>query len=368
MKIGIDARLINETGVGRYIRNLVYELTLMHPSHTFSFVIFLPSSTYDSFVLPNENWEKRKVDVHWHTVLEQIVMPFLFFKEHLDLIHIPYFNIPILYPKKYIVTVHDLTILHVATGKASTRPGYIYALKRLGYQIVLRFGLRRAAHIIAVSETVKKDIIQSLHIHPDKISVTYEGIDAKIHNTQYPMPNVKRPYFLYVGNAYPHKNLEFLIRSFAAFTKNQKSKKQYLVLVGKDDFFYKRLRIWVNTLPCAEQIIFLNAVDDELLAALYTHATASVFPSLAEGFGLPILESITFGCPVICSDIPVFHELFGDIPTFVNPNNQNELSAALGKSLSQSTKKISQDQIEKVKQTYQWSQTAKQTLAIYQHV
>ena len=363
MKIGIDARLIHETGVGRYIRNLITELALIDTKNTY--VIFLPKSVYETFQLPNTNWKKRQCDIHWHTVKEQLLMPGIFLKEHLDLLHVPYFNAPIFYPKPYVLTIHDLTILHVKTGKATTLPKPLYWVRRLGYQYILRQGIKKAWHIIAVSEATKQDIVKSIGIEKEKISVTYEGIDNQITKISSKKSIIGCPYFLYVGNAYPHKNLEFLIKSFGIFCEQKAFNKYKLVLVGKDDFFYKRLKIWVATLPYKERIQFFGPADDGQLAALYTYAKSFIFPSLMEGFGLPALEAIGCGCPVICSDIPVFHELFGSIPNFINPHDEASLVRALIAAANREKFVLTEEQ-KRIIAVYRWTKTAKETLHIYE--
>lgn len=363
MKIGIDARLINETGVGRYIRNLIAELGHVDTKNTY--IVFLPSTAFETYVLPNVRWEKRVCDIHWHTVKEQMLMPKIFFRESLDLLHVPYFNAPIFYNKPYILTIHDLTILHVKTGKATTLPKPLYFLRRLGYQLILRIGIKRAAHIIAVSQSTKQDIVKSIGVEKEKISVTYEGIDTSISNIQSKKSIIDGPYFLYVGNAYPHKNLEFLIKSFGIFCEQKEYKEYQLVLVGNNDFFYKRLKIWVSTLPYKKQITFFGAADDQQLASLYRSATSFVFPSLMEGFGLPALEAIVCGCPVICSDIPVFRELFGSIPEYIDPKNSLSLVAAFA-AVSKGIKKILTKEEQKMIASYTWEATANATKRIYE--
>lgn len=376
MKIGIDARLINETGVGRYIRNLIRWLSVLDTTH--SYVVFLMDDAYEQFSLPNARWQKRQVSVRWHTLAEQFVMPWLFVKEHFDLVHVPYFNIPIFYPGKLIVTIHDLTILHFDTGKATTLPWPLYKLRRLGYYLVLAVGLVRAVRIIAVSKDVKKEIIDHFHISSEKIVVTYEGVEKMIPKGE---PFISDPYFLYVGNAYPHKNLETLIRAFQKlisqglalpFEKLRVNRKARpyenfrLVLVGKDDFFYQRLKQLVADLHLSDRIIFFGQASDGELANLYKYAIALVFPSRMEGFGLPGLEAMVHGMPVVCSDIPVFHEIYGDAALFVNTNNPQYLTSALEKiSSDQSLRKhlITKGKIQA--ERFRWHEMAMQTLMAY---
>jgi glycosyltransferase involved in cell wall biosynthesis len=173
MKIGIDARFINETGVGRYIRNLIKELGQVDTKN--SYVVFLRKPAFESFTLPNERWEKRLADVPWHSLAEQLFMPAIFNREHLDLLHIPYFNVPLLYFGTFVVTIHDLTILHFDTGKASTLPLVSYKLRRLGYYISLLKALFWSEKVIAVSYATKKEILDHFDVPADYIEVIYEG-------------------------------------------------------------------------------------------------------------------------------------------------------------------------------------------------
>jgi len=364
MRIGIDARLINETGVGRYIRNLIDELSRIHTPHTF--VVFLPKHAYDAFVIPNNHWEKRVADVHWHTLKEQIVMPKLFRSARLDIVHVPYFNIPVFSSVPFVVTIHDLTILHFKTGKATTLPYLWYLLKRIGYQCILRIGVWRAKTIITVSKTVKQDIIQSLHVSPDKISVTYEGVDPHLWDSREPTKkgeslNLESPYVLYVGNAYPHKNLHTLIRGFELFLKTKKGEDFHLVLVGSDSFFYNTLKKWVASRPGFNRIFFTGPISDAQLIDAYMHASALVLPSLSEGFGLPGLEALQLGCPVVCSDIPIFHEILGPSAYFFDPYSEEGLAATLEQIVGKK-----EQTHPTIPSMFSWGKMAKQTLSIYE--
>lgn len=221
MKIGIDGRLIYQTGVGRYIRNLLNNLARLDQQNEYR--IFLGKDAFSNYHVPNTRWQKRFADVRWHTFKEQMIMPKLLSEEKLDLVHIPYFNVPIFYTKPMIVTIHDLTILHYATGRATTLPKYLYITRRLGYLMNLAIGLQKVRKIITVSNNTKNDIMKSCHVPEDKIAVTYEGIDQifrfqksgiNTHNRV-----VAENYFLYVGNAYPHKNLSTLLTAFSLLLK-----------------------------------------------------------------------------------------------------------------------------------------------------
>jgi len=352
MNIGIDGRLIEETGVGRYIRNLIHFLGIQDKEN--QYIIFLRKKSFDTFVLPNNRWQKRLADVKWHSITEQFIMPWLLVKEHLDLVHVPYFNIPIFYPGKLVVTIHDLTILHVDTGKATTLPLPFYKLRRLGYYLVLAVGLIRAIRIIAVSKTTKKEIIDHFHIPSEKIAVTYEGVE-NIESEGKRL--VKDPYFLYVGNVYPHKNAETLITAFRQMNGNTK-----LVFVGKEDYFYKRLKKAVADIE--SRILFFGQASDNELANLYHYAITLVFPSLMEGFGLPALEALAHSCPVICSDIPVFHEIVGNHAIYFNPIDAQDLRQKLEQVFK---KRPSQKHVQELLHRFNWATMARETLRVYEN-
>lgn len=357
MKIGIDARLIEETGVGRYIRNLIAELGRIDYEN--EYVVFLKQPFFDDFEPPNHRWQKRLANVPWHSAAEQIRMPILFLKERLDLVHIPYFNVPILYPKRFIVTVHDLILLHFATGKASTLPWWKYKLRHMAYRYVLATAVRRAKHVLTVSQTVADELESRFHKSKRELTVTYEGVDGGI--TAAPgAPLVNEQYFLYVGNAYPHKNLETLL---AAFDKTQSSMK--LVLVGRHDFFYERITSLIASMKRSSDVIRKEQVNDSDLANLYTHATALVIPSYMEGFGLPPLEALSFGCRVIASDIPVFRETLDMLPVYVPPADVSAWTTAMN-NVSQTA--ITEDFAARARAwaaKYSWKTMAQQSLAAY---
>lgn len=372
MRIGIDARLIDETGVGRYIRNLIGELGKQDKTNRY--VVFLKRREYDRFSLPNSRWSKVLAEISWHSFTEQFVMPWILLKARLDLVHVPYFNIPIFYPWKLIVTIHDLTILHFDTGKATTLPWLFYLLRRLGYRITLAVGLARAKRIIAVSHATKQELIDHFRLNPENIVVTHEAIDETLNAQSLRLKAkkrlVKEPYFLYVGNAYPHKNLETLLHGYARFISQGTSLrgkevplKTKLVLVGKDDFFYQRIQALVHTLALDNRVIFFGQADDASLANLYTHARAFVFPSLMEGFGLPALEAAACGTPVICSDIPAFREILGPLGNYFNPNDVSKLRELLTQ--PEKLKKPTKEEQHELLKRFNWRHMAENTLRVY---
>lgn len=367
MKIGIDARLYSQTGVGRYIRNLIDQFKIIDTKN--SYVIFLNSKDFDGFEIPNDRWEKRKVDIHWHSLVEQIKLPNILLKEKCDLIHFPYFSIPIFYPGKFIITVHDLVMDHFETGYASSLPLFLYKIKHAGYKFVLKNALAKSSKIIAVSQSTENEIVNHYHINPEKISVTHEACESPVTSYKIPQDHpeiLPHEYLLYVGNAYPHKNLERLLAAFR--DANRAFPDTKLILVGKLDYFYNRLKNLVDEQKIPN-VIFTGKMDDQELAWLYNNALCFVFPSLMEGFGLPPLEAMSYGCPVMASKIPTSIEVYGNACLYFNPYDEKDISDKIiyliDKKNSVVRQKFIQQGLEQAKK-YNWQKTSQETLEIYE--
>ncbi|OGG11285.1 hypothetical protein A2Z00_02270 [Candidatus Gottesmanbacteria bacterium RBG_13_45_10] len=370
MKIGIDARLIGETGVGRYIRNLIRELSVLDKEN--QFIVFLREGDFRTFEAPNSRWKKRIANTRWHTFSEQIIMPWILMREHLDVLHVPYFAAPIFYPRKYILTIHDLTILHFNTGKASTLPMAMYKVRRLGYLFILTVGVRRASHILTVSHAIKNDIVTFLGVSPDKVSVTYESVDpdivSSLGNTDQHKPIIEGRYFLYVGNVYPHKNMETFLEGYKKYVETS-SHRLPLVIVGKDDLFYRRLRGELAKMKLSNRVQILQNVNDTTLNNLYKHAQALVLPSRMEGFGLPALEALALGSRVLCSDIPVFHEILGDLAEYMESTDTDDISLKLAnEAVLPPLSTIAQRRIASHMERFTWKELAQKTLQTYHEV
>jgi glycosyltransferase involved in cell wall biosynthesis len=364
MKIGIDCRLWDETGVGRYIRNLVLNLQKIDKKNEYT--LFVLSKDYENIksqISDNEkNWKLRLADVRWHTLEEQVKFPQILNNENLDLVHFPYFSVPIFYNHPFIITIHDLIVDHFPTGRASTLPWPIYGLKLLAYKFILAQAARRAKEIITISNAAKDEIIDHLKINSQKIAVTYEGVDDKIINPKLQIPNKPQntKYFLCVGNAFPHKNLDRLIESFKTLNSDVN-----LVLVGKEDYFYKRLKEKVEQMGLSGKVIFRQNVGDEELSNLYQNALALIMPSLMEGFGLPALEAMANNCLVLASRIPSLQEICKDAAVYFDPYNVNDIAEKMKHAVSVDNSKKRKKGLERSK-FFSWKKMAKETLRIYE--
>lgn len=366
MRIGIDARLWNETGVGRYIRSLFYYLAEIDSEN--EYVWFLGKKEFETLELPSKKWRKVETNIHWHTLAEQLILPWVFYKENLDLLHFPYFSFPILYPRKFVVTIHDLIFDHYKTGKASTLPGWFYVIKKVGYHMVLWASVKRAKAILTLSKDAKGEIVDHYHANPNKIVVTYESgklEDPRTEFTGKEFDHIKnlQPYVLYVGNAHPHKNVETLI---LAVQKLRQKRNIRLVLVGSDTFFYPKLVQFIGSKHVTEYVTVVGEVPNDHIAAWYHFAKALISASKMEGFGIPPLEAMSMGCPVIVSDIPVFHEVYGDAAVFFDHMSPGAIAEVIDKTLA--NKVLMKNLVEKgykKANSYSWKKTVIETAAVY---
>ncbi len=373
MKIGIDARLWDQTGVGRYIRNLVQNLLFIDKNNTY--VLFVRKQDYENIKnslfakasrdRQNPKWKIVIADIRWHSLSEQINFPKVLEKENLDLMHFPYFSLPIFYNKPYVVTIHDLIINHFPTGKASTLLPILYYLKLFSYKYIISKGAKNAKKIFTPSNATKEEIIDHLKVNENKITVTPEAADENFINHKSEIINKKYgKYFLYVGNAYPHKNLQNLLYAFKKTKEEIKDVK--LILVGNKDYFYKKLEESASKLNLEDDIIFYGLASDKDLSFLYKNAICLVMPSLMEGFGLPIVEAMVNKCLVVCSDIPSLREIAKGNAIYFSPKNELEISNALKKAYSKDFDKEIIENAFKLSKEFSWEKMAKETLRVYE--
>ncbi len=387
MRIGIDARFYGPVGkgLGRYTQEVVdniMKITSADANQNFKFVIFLSPENFDEFICPQENVKKVCLNIAWYSWQEQILMPFYLWREKLNLIHFPHFNVPLLTPCKFVVTIHDLILTHFPTRRATTLAPIIYWLKNLAYRIVIYGAIKRARKIISVSEFTKQDLVTQFKVLPSRIAVTYEGVAnlakgrdslfiAKLDNQEtLKQYHIADNFLLYVGNAYPHKNLEFLLRVFVKLLVRKPDLR--LVLIGKEDYFYNRVKDYARTLNIWQKenvnssVIFPGYVSDAQLEILYQEARVYIFPSLYEGFGLPPLEDMARYCPVLSSNRASLPEILGDAALYFDPENENDLLEKTWTIINE--KELRNTLVIKgLMQTkkYSWWQCASDTLAVY---
>lgn len=368
MRIGIDARMSQESGVGRYIRNLIFNLARLDRKNDY-FIFLLKKDLREK--LP-KNFIKVEANFGWYGLAEQVRFPRILSTYQLDLVHFPHFDIPIFYRGKFVVTIHDLIHQHFAMKRATSLDPVTFRIKRLGYGQIFRAAVRKSAKILVPSNFVKEQLINEWSVDDGKIIITSEGVEeqliakagsltpAKISKVLQKFA-VLPPYIFYVGNAHPHKNVEGLIAAF----RKLKIKELKLVLAGSDHYFWQSLKDQYQD----KDIIYTGFVTDEELVALYKEAALFIMPSFEEGFGIPILEAMAVGVPVVSSNAGALKEVGGEAAVYFDPTNINDISAKISEVLNSA--KIRYDLIEKGKKRYQqfsWEKLAKETLEVYKGI
>ena len=382
--IGIDARFYGPVGkgLGRYTQEIVDRI--ISANSDYCYVIFLSRENYDDFQ-EGENVRKVLVSARWYSVREQVELPLKIIKYRIDLMHFPHFNVPVFCFVKFVVTIHDLILTRHPTRRSTTL-GYVrYVFKNWGYRLVIRNAVKRSEKIISVSEFTKTDILKNFKVDAKKIIVSYEGVadlktgmfDKRENCKSVEMSNeskdidrlgvcynINKPYMLYVGNAYPHKNLEMLLRVF----KEVKDVK--LVLVGKEDFFYKRIKGYAKELGLFEdRVVFPGYISDSDLRIVYANAILYVFPSLYEGFGLPPLEAMENGCVVVSSNLASMPEILGDACLYFDPRDKKDFLDKINRVIGDSCLRddLRKRGFQHVKK-YSWEKCALVTFDVYKSV
>ncbi len=359
MKIGIDARFVGPqgTGLGKYTEKLILNLAKIDSLN--QYVIFLKKDNWDYLILP-KNFKKALADVPWYSLAEQLKMPGIFRSQNLDLLHVPHFNVPIFYRGKFVVTIHDLIHHQFSETSATTKNSTTFTLKRIAYKKVINHAIYKSQKIITPSVFVKGEILKNFNINPSKIVVTYEAAEEEYFKSQSPK---KENFILYVGNAYPHKNLNKLLDAM------QNVKDAKLILVCPRDVFSSRLNSEITKRNLQKSVELKGYLQPKELSNLFQKAQAYVFPSLSEGFGIPGLNAMASGIPLIASDIPVLREVYGDGAIYFDPKDPKDIAEKISHVLSDD--KIKPELIKKGKtqaQKYSWQKMAKETLAIYENL
>lgn len=369
MKIAIDGRLWSESGLGRYIRNLVFELSKIDLEN--EYYILLLKKDFENINLLNPNFHKVGADVKWYGLSEQLKIPKILNNIKPDLVHFPHFNVPLRFNGKYVVTIHDLIHQHYKTREATTHGELIYFFKKIGYKKIFANALRKSNKIITPSNAVKKQITDEWKISPKKIEVTYEAVDESLINLSKQITNsdfqkvshkwnIQKPYFFYVGNAQPHKNIRSLINIF--YQIKEKYPEYSLILSGPENYFWEQIKKETKI----KDVIFTGFVNERELVTLYKNAYIFIMPSLEEGFGIPVLEAMACGCPVIASNAGSLPEIGGNSAMYFNPKDENNMFDVIASVLEdKKLRKQLSEKGEKRFKEFSWKQMAKQTLEIY---
>jgi len=346
-----------QAGLGRYIQQLILNLEKIDTEN--EYVIFLRQDNINELSdTNNTNFKIVIADIPWYSWQEQTKFKKIIKREKLDLMHFPHWNVPLFYNDPFVVTIHDLIMYHYPRAEATTLGPVKFWLKDRAHRIVLRHAVKKAKKIIVTSEFTKQDVHKTLGVGLEKMVVVYQAPFGEHatrnmeHGTNEPRIlerlGISKPYVLYVGNAYPHKNLERLLKAWGIF-QNKYGDNYQLVLAGKGSVFYERLKsveivenvgsVVNGQLEQAKRfnnynnIIFTGYVPDDELSQLYSNASLYIFPSLYEGFGLPPLEAQQYGVPVVSSSASCLPEVLGESALYFDPENVEQMSEVIHRGL-----------------------------------
>jgi glycosyltransferase involved in cell wall biosynthesis len=334
LRIAIDARKLRDYGIGTYVRNLLRHLSRLDQQTEYVVLCQQPDcSLVDEL---GENFRAVPESSPGYSIREQVTVPRDLRREHATLFHSPHYVLPPLTPCKTVVTIHDCIHLRFPQYLPN-RLGYAYA------RTFLWLATHHSNRVITVSEASKRDILEYFNVPPGKIDVIYNGIDERFGEPP-PEEDVNRvreryqlddPFILYAGNIKPHKNLGRLIEAFHIFRHRGTEFEQVkLVIIGDEISKYAALRHAVHRHKLHKHVRFFGFVPAKTLAILYRLAAVFVFPSLYEGFGLPPIEAMAAGAPVVTTTAGSLPEVCRDGADLVPPGDTDALAAALDRVLT----------------------------------
>jgi glycosyltransferase involved in cell wall biosynthesis len=340
-RIGLDytAAVHQSAGIGRYTREMVQALAVLPAALIeFNYCLFVAGAgkvAQPALPAPNFSWRPTRLTERWLARLwYRLHLPLWIetWTGPLDLFHAPDFVLPPVRPDtRTIVTIHDLSFVR---EPETVMPGMLPHLHKW-----VPHSVRRADHVIAVSEATRQDLIKLYQTPPEKISVLYHGVTpnfepvtdpAKLAAVRQKYGLGERPFVLSVGTIQPRKNYQRLIQALAKLNSPVA-----LVIIGSKGWKYEDIFNEVARLDLAERVHFLGFVADADLAALYSAATLFVYPSLYEGFGLPVLEAMACGTPVVASNQSALPEVVGEAGLLVNPRDVEAMAAAIARLLTE---------------------------------
>ncbi len=372
MRVAIDIRRAGDFGVGTYIRNIVNQLARLDGATHYLLIgqrqhLEELDPLPENFALLDYSGDPASFRTHFH-------LPLLLQRRQVDILHMPWLYAPAVVPCRLVMTVHDLTDLFSLPSGASP-------LVQTARLFFARRAVAKASRILAVSHSSKRELARVFAIPENKIEVIYNAVDERFIREPLP-PDADRilerhavnyPFVLYAGNIKPQKNLARLIEAFAVVKADLRDDPQFsrlkLLLIGDELTKHADLRRAVVRTRVREDVRFLGFVPYPVLRVFYSRAQAFLFPSLYEGFGLPPLEAMAHGTPVLTSNISSLPEVFSQAALLVNPEHIFEIARGIRQILTERVLRetLIQRGYELV-QRFSWERSAQQVRAVYEAV
>jgi len=361
MRIAIDCRFWgpSHTGLGVYTKQLVENLAKIDRKS--QYFLLLRQEAINSISLP-ANFTKILVDAPAYSFKEQILLPVILYRLHPDLVHFASINIPVLYFGHYVVTVHDL-IKHYFRGLAtSTLNPLFYWLKYIVYLIVSWWAVHVSNKIIVPSENVKNLLLKTYNLSPGKITTTYEAATI-LPSKQEAKIALPKKFAIFAGNAYPHKNLNNLIKAWEQVYAVTGAK---LIIACGRSIFSEKFEKLIKQNHVNKYVSFVGYLNESQLRYAYGRASAYVFPSLMEGFGIPGLDAMSMSLPVACSNIEILHEVYGLAAHYFDPFDINDIATKIIEVIKDQNLRAKLIHLGKIQSAkYSWEKLARETLEVY---
>ena len=374
MRIGLDGfpLLVPRTGVGHYTFELARALALLAPSDQFELVAPgpFPDSIIENIRLTCPD-NLRAFTVEANSIHRRrwwaVGLPLYLRKASLDLFHGTNYEVPLWSKRRSVLTIHDLSILlHADTHE----PDLVRRARRR-----LPVMARSASMIITATESVRREICEHLHVEADRVAVTpfaprsgFQAMPAKQANQTKERLGIEDEFVLFVGTIEPRKNLLALVRAFDQILR-QTSRRPQLVVVGAEGWLMDELFAFIKQSSISDRLLLTGYLDDDDLRALYSSCTVFVYPSIYEGFGLPPLEAMACGAPVIAGNIATFQETLGSAAQLVEPNDVEAFARSIVEILDDEDRRraLSRRGLEQAAK-FSWQRTAKLTLEVYREI
>jgi len=364
--IGVDARKIKDFGIGSYIRHLLTAIARRQESRDYRFRVYLRRADRDGLPTLPDHFEVVTEEAAGYSIAELTRFAWRLFRDRLDLFHATHYVLPPLFASRAVVTIHD--IIHLLYPQfLPSRAAHFYA------RFMIRRALERADRIITVSYNSKRDLTDYFKVPPGRIEVIYNGVSPLFRPDisqeerrrvaeKYRLPS---PYLLFLGGEKPHKNVQNVLRAFGE-TRRKRGISHALVLAGPMPGNRARLDALIAALDLAGRVFETGVVDEEDLPGLYSGADAFLYPTLYEGFGLPVVEAMACGTPVLTSSTSALQEIAGGYAYLVDPMDVGAIAGGIV--VLTTDEKIRQDFSELGKKRaldFNWDKAAERTLEVY---
>lgn len=367
MRIAIDARKLHDYGIGTYVRNLVSWLAKLDGDH--EYVLVCPPRDLEFVKSLGRRFEACEERAGNYSAREQLSLPIALARARVELFHAPHYVVSPLTRVPFVVTIHDCIHLRFPQYLPN-RLAHTYA------RTMMRSSARRSERVLTVSEASRQDILHYLHVPPAKVEVIHNALDERLAAEPTPEAlaevrgryQLESPFILYAGNIKPHKNLERLVEAYSILRRRGVEHAR-LLIIGDEVSKYPVLRRLVHRFQLHPHVRFFGFVSDAMLSALYRLASVFVFPSLYEGFGLPPLEAMAAGTPVVASNTSSLPEVVGDAAMLVDPMDAGAIADAMARVLTDNA--LRNDLIarghERVK-AFSWQRSVARVQAVYEEV